>query len=630
MNWKTAYRNLPDREYCFECIRLARFDVIVPGEPVMCIYCDSEDVVKRGETSKGAQQYWCKDCESYFNDLTGTIFAQHRLDLEEMIYIINMMDSASVAQIARDLDRDYESVLNFVHEVEERDDETNDLNLSELCEQPEPRELKQTKTPERRVHEFSPIDPKKDYNWAEYILTQSDREVLDEHKPVVPRDYPELRSKAGNLASRIQYLFEDIEYLSRAGVLDSHMALSLRDNIREMDPPIAKRRDVADLDYELNESDRWKVDKFGIGIGHMLSRIYPGDDSTQTWRLWWGMVLGYFGHPLAVDAKDGQGSPERILRRISSDYSDLENSSKYSKSRAAYKAEETVLNIGNILLRDLSGGVKKEIEQPSDDLRALLLAGRENSYVDEHSLKRAYTRLPNEGKTDGQKPDTLNLKNGLWKDISILREIDELVRQLRADMVRIDDQVASGTEMREVIEELWKSNSAITADQVKSATVKQNIRTTKELLSDLTSKKGGREGKKREWAREPPAKETTGGEYELTAYGKLLTAVYFDLNRSISEIYGLGFGEKYQPVFKTLDTLPKLLDGDKHDPVGLMDEKEGEEDDEEIPRSLSDKIQEVEGETVSTLVEDVIDRDILLNRDHPAWVNHYSILYIER
>lgn len=119
----------PDRESCFERLRLARF-----GETVTCLYCESEAVVKRGTTGKDAQQYWCKGCETYFNDLTNTIFGQHRFGLEEMFYIIKEMRSAPTAQIARDLDRDYEAVLNFVHEVQDATGTISEFELEEVCE----------------------------------------------------------------------------------------------------------------------------------------------------------------------------------------------------------------------------------------------------------------------------------------------------------------------------------------------------------------------------------------------------------------------------------------------------------------------------------------------------------------
>ena len=76
MDEKSVQVFLPPRERCFERLRLARF-----GETVTCVHCEGDDVVKRGTTGKDAQQYWCKGCETYFNDLTNTIFGQHRYGL---------------------------------------------------------------------------------------------------------------------------------------------------------------------------------------------------------------------------------------------------------------------------------------------------------------------------------------------------------------------------------------------------------------------------------------------------------------------------------------------------------------------------------------------------------------------
>ena len=73
-----------------------------------CVHCGDDAVVKRGTTDKDAKQYWCKECETYFSDLTKTMFWQHRFGIEEMFYIVKEMRSESTAQIARDLDRDYE------------------------------------------------------------------------------------------------------------------------------------------------------------------------------------------------------------------------------------------------------------------------------------------------------------------------------------------------------------------------------------------------------------------------------------------------------------------------------------------------------------------------------------------
>jgi transposase-like protein len=129
MDQESARVFLPSRERCFERLRLARF-----GETVTCVHCGSEDVVKRGTTGKDAQQYWCKECETYFNDLTNTIFGQHGFGLEEMFYIVKEMRSEPTAQIVRDLERDYEAVLNFVHEVQDVSGEIDEFDLHGVCE----------------------------------------------------------------------------------------------------------------------------------------------------------------------------------------------------------------------------------------------------------------------------------------------------------------------------------------------------------------------------------------------------------------------------------------------------------------------------------------------------------------
>lgn len=129
MDDQSAQVFLPPRERCFERLRLARF-----GETVTCVHCESEEVVKRGTTDKDAQQYWCKTCETYFSDLTKTIFWQHRFELEEMFYIVKEMRSEPTAQIARDLDRDYEAVLDYVHKVQELSGDIDEFDLTEVCE----------------------------------------------------------------------------------------------------------------------------------------------------------------------------------------------------------------------------------------------------------------------------------------------------------------------------------------------------------------------------------------------------------------------------------------------------------------------------------------------------------------
>lgn len=109
---------LPRKEDCLEFLRRYKWP-----EEVMCPHCDSAEVIKKGMTKKGAQRYRCHTCNSTFNDLTGTIFAEHRLSLPEMFHIIWELEDKQTAQIARQLDRSYKSVLDFVHKVHHTRDE---------------------------------------------------------------------------------------------------------------------------------------------------------------------------------------------------------------------------------------------------------------------------------------------------------------------------------------------------------------------------------------------------------------------------------------------------------------------------------------------------------------------------
>jgi predicted RNA-binding Zn-ribbon protein involved in translation (DUF1610 family) len=94
MDEESAQVFLPPRERCFERLRLARF-----GETVTCVHCGDDAVVKRGTTDKDAQQYWCKECETYFSDLTKTIFWQHRFGLEEMFYIVQRFSRSATLSV---------------------------------------------------------------------------------------------------------------------------------------------------------------------------------------------------------------------------------------------------------------------------------------------------------------------------------------------------------------------------------------------------------------------------------------------------------------------------------------------------------------------------------------------------
>ncbi|OYR40522.1 hypothetical protein DJ82_07205 [Halorubrum sp. Ib24] len=104
--------SLPDTDDCLQALRRSRW----PDGP-HCPNCDSMDTIKKGTTSKGAQRYKCHACDRKFNDLTGTLFADHQLSIPEMIHIAREMDTAEMTEISQQLDRSYKAVLEFAHEV---------------------------------------------------------------------------------------------------------------------------------------------------------------------------------------------------------------------------------------------------------------------------------------------------------------------------------------------------------------------------------------------------------------------------------------------------------------------------------------------------------------------------------
>jgi transposase-like protein len=129
MDEESARVFLPPRERCFERLRLARFD-----ETVTCVHCESGDVVKRGTTLKESQQYWCKECETSVNDLTDTIFGQHRFAIEEMFSVVKEMRPQPTAQIARDRDRDDEAVLTFLRNVQDVSGDIEEFDRDDVWE----------------------------------------------------------------------------------------------------------------------------------------------------------------------------------------------------------------------------------------------------------------------------------------------------------------------------------------------------------------------------------------------------------------------------------------------------------------------------------------------------------------
>ncbi len=70
----------------------------------------------------------------YFNDLTDSIFGQHRFEVEDMFYTIKEIQSEPNAQIAGDLGRDYEAVLDNISEVRDASGKIDGFEFFEVRE----------------------------------------------------------------------------------------------------------------------------------------------------------------------------------------------------------------------------------------------------------------------------------------------------------------------------------------------------------------------------------------------------------------------------------------------------------------------------------------------------------------
>jgi transposase-like protein len=106
-----------DAAKCFEVVRGLRW----PGG-VRCPHCDSRKVVKNGhdETQPERQQYCCRGCKRYFDDLTETIFEGHHQPLSIWILCLYFMGlNLSNRQIAQELGVNIDDVHQMTRQLRE-------------------------------------------------------------------------------------------------------------------------------------------------------------------------------------------------------------------------------------------------------------------------------------------------------------------------------------------------------------------------------------------------------------------------------------------------------------------------------------------------------------------------------
>lgn len=106
---------VPEDERALDVFRCIRW-----SDGVYCPVCKSFEVYKRGYLNKTRiKRYSCKTCKKNFTDLTGTIFANKKLPLGEMFYIIMNLDKKSIKHLAEELGHKWDSVYRIARQFRE-------------------------------------------------------------------------------------------------------------------------------------------------------------------------------------------------------------------------------------------------------------------------------------------------------------------------------------------------------------------------------------------------------------------------------------------------------------------------------------------------------------------------------
>lgn len=104
---------IPDEEKAMDFLRHIRW-----ANGVYCPECKSFEVYKRGVQGK-SRRYSCKSCGLNFSDLSGTVFANKKIPVGEIFYIIMNLDKKSVQRLSDELDHKWDSVYRVAQEFRE-------------------------------------------------------------------------------------------------------------------------------------------------------------------------------------------------------------------------------------------------------------------------------------------------------------------------------------------------------------------------------------------------------------------------------------------------------------------------------------------------------------------------------
>lgn len=81
---------------------------------VYCPQCKSYNIVNRGMQGR-VRRYSCKDCNSNFNDFTGTIFYKSRIPMNKMLYILFNMDDKTITQLSEETGYSRQCISRLKH-----------------------------------------------------------------------------------------------------------------------------------------------------------------------------------------------------------------------------------------------------------------------------------------------------------------------------------------------------------------------------------------------------------------------------------------------------------------------------------------------------------------------------------
>jgi transposase-like protein len=107
--------SLIDDARCYELVRQHRWP-----DGVRCPHCGSASVARHGhdDVERHRQRYRCKDCQSRFDDLTGTVLAGHHRPLRVWVLCLYVMGlNLSNRQIAQELDLNEDDVQSMTEQL---------------------------------------------------------------------------------------------------------------------------------------------------------------------------------------------------------------------------------------------------------------------------------------------------------------------------------------------------------------------------------------------------------------------------------------------------------------------------------------------------------------------------------